>query len=200
MLLFSANLNNLKKEIPNRIIAPRRGIILISEPSLQDFYFRQSVVLLAEHNEEGTFGVIINKPLEADLNDVVREFPGFDFPVYLGGPVKTDSIFFIHTRPDIPGSLPILNGLFWGGEVSVIRALMERGELTEGQIRFYLGYSGWEPSQLDREIRENSWVLSHTTIGEVINNHPERIWSDHLKSMGKDYAIWANFPPDPALN
>ena len=129
----------------NQVIAPKQGIILISEPSLQDFYFKQSVVLLAEHNEEGTFGVIINKPLEAQLTDVVKEFPGFDFPVYLGGPVKTDSIFFVHTKPDIPGSLKIMKGLFWGGEVKIIRAMMEHGELSEHDIRFYVGYSGWHP-------------------------------------------------------
>jgi putative transcriptional regulator len=184
----------------NQIIAPKQGIILISEPSLQDFYFKQSVVLLAEHNEEGTFGVIINKPLEAQLTDVVKEFPGFDYPVFLGGPVKTDSIFFVHTKPDIPGSLRIMKGLFWGGEVSIIRAMMERGELAVNDIRFYVGYSGWHPHQLDREISEKAWVLSHTTVSEVINDRPETLWSYHLKNMGKDYAIWANFPPDPALN
>ncbi len=75
------------------LIKPRQGIILISEPSLRDFYFRQSVVLLAEHNEEGTFGVIVNKPIEARIQDIIKDFPDSDLPVYLGGPVKTDSIF-----------------------------------------------------------------------------------------------------------
>lgn len=186
--------------MPHRVAEPKQGIILISEPSLQDFYFRQSVVLLAEHNEDGTFGVIINKPLEARLSDVVKDFPGLDFPVYLGGPVKTDSIFFLHTLPDIPGSLQIMKGLFWGGELNLIRALMERSELTEENIRFYVGYSGWHPHQLDREISEKSWVLSHTTAEEVISNAPETLWSTYLKNMGRDYAIWAHFPPDPSLN
>lgn len=184
----------------NRIIAPKQGIILISEPSLQDYYFKQSVVLLAEHNAEGTFGVIINKQLEARLTDVVKEFPGIDFPVYLGGPVKTDNVFFVHTRPDIPGSMRVMHGLYWGGDVNLIRAMMERGELDENQIRFFVGYSGWDPHQLDREISENSWVLSHTTAEEVINPHPETLWGSYLKNMGKDYAIWANFPPDLTLN
>lgn len=93
-----------------------------------------------------------------------------------------------------------MKGLFWGGDVNLIRAMMERGELSEQDIRFYVGYSGWDPHQLDREISENSWVLSHTTVEEVINDHPENLWSNYLKNMGKDYAIWANFPPDPALN
>jgi len=78
----------------NPIIKPHQGVILISEPSLRDFYFRQSVVLLAEHNEDGSFGIIINKPIETRLNEVLKDFTDLDIPIYLGGPVKTDSIFF----------------------------------------------------------------------------------------------------------
>jgi len=77
---------------------------------------------------------------------------------------------------------------------------MEVGTLREDQIRFFLGYSGWHPKQLDQEIGEKSWVLSHASVGEVITSHPEELWSNYLKNMGNDYAIWANFPPDPALN
>ena len=78
--------------------------------------------------------------------------------------------------------------------------MMEAGEMRETQIRFFLGYSGWNPDQLDREIGEKSWVLSQASVSEVINNEPEDLWSNYLKNMGNDYAIWANFPPDPALN
>lgn len=183
-----------------RIIKPKQGIILISEPSLRDFYFRQSVVLLAEHNREGTFGVIINKPIEARVQDIIKDFPDFDGTIYLGGPVKTDSIFFIHTLDDVEQSLPIMEGLYWGGNIEAIRDRIESGELTEQDIRFFVGYSGWSPNQLDREISEKSWVLSHTTAAEVIHRNPETLWSNYLKSMGKDYAIWANFPADPSFN
>ncbi len=179
---------------------PRQGSILISEPSLRDFYFRQSVVLLAEHNADGSFGVIINKPIDATLKDVLKGFSGFNMPVFLGGPVKTDSIFFIHTRDDIAGSAPIMEGLYWGGDIEVVRAMMKLKEISPDEIRFFIGYSGWSPMQLDREISEKSWVLSQTTVHEVITDHPEKLWSEYLKSMGKDYAIWANFPADPSFN
>lgn len=184
----------------NRLVKPKQGIILISEPSLRDFYFRQSVVLLAEHNEEGSFGVIINKPIEARIKDIIKGFPGLNMPVFLGGPVKTDSIFFIHTRSEIAGSIPIMEGLYWGGDINVVKAMMKVREISPSEIRFFVGYSGWSPKQLDREISEKSWVLSHTTIPEVINDHPENLWSNYLKSMGEDYAIWANFPADPTFN
>jgi putative transcriptional regulator len=181
-------------------IKPKQGSILISEPSLRDFYFRQSVVLLAEHNDEGTFGVIINKPIEARVKDIIRGFPGQNLPLYLGGPVKTDSLFFIHTRSDIDQSVPIMQGLYWGGDLTAIKALLKNKTMSPSEIRFFVGYSGWSANQLDRELREKSWVLSQTTVSEIINDHPEMLWSNYLKSMGQDYAIWANFPADPAFN
>jgi putative transcriptional regulator len=181
-------------------IKPQQGIILISEPSLRDFYFRQSIVLLAEHNEQGSFGIIINKPIEGRLNDILKDFPHFDASLYLGGPVKTDSVFFLHTKPEIEDSLEIMKGLYWGGDIETIREMIELHKITENDIRFYVGYSGWDPAQLDREIKEKSWILSHTTIGEVIHPDPQNLWRTHLRNMGKDYALWANFPTDPSFN
>lgn len=182
------------------IIKPQQGIILISEPSLRDFYFRQSVVLLAEHNEEGSFGIIINKPIETRMNEVLKDFPDLDIPIYLGGPVKTDSIFFVHTKENIDKSLKIIKGLYWGGDIDTIKEMMRLGLINENEIRFFIGYAGWNPDQLEREISEKSWVLSHTTADEIINQHPEKLWPRYLKSMGSDYAIWANFPSDPSFN
>ena len=181
-------------------IKPKQGSILISEPSLRDFYFRQSVVLLAEHNEDGTFGVIINKPVEARLKDIIKGFPAYKLPIYLGGPVKTDSLFYIHTHSDVDQCVPIMQGLYWGGDLEVIREMMKQKILLPNDIRFFIGYSGWSPRQLDRELSEKSWVLSQTTVNEVITDHPETLWRNYLKSMGQDYAIWANFPADPTFN
>jgi putative transcriptional regulator len=190
----------MKIKMNNTIIKPKEGIILISEPSLRDFYFRQSVVLLAEHNEEGTFGIIINKPIETRLNDVLKDFPEFNAPIFLGGPVKTDNIFFIHTKDHVEDSLKIMDGLYWGGDLERIKEMMENNQITENEIRFFAGYAGWNPNQLDQEIGEKSWVLSHTNVKEVINKHPEKLWSNYLKHMGQEYAIWANFPADPTYN
>jgi putative transcriptional regulator len=191
---------NLRNTMENHIIKPQQGVILISEPSLRDFYFRQSVVLLAEHNDEGSFGIIINKPIETRLNEVLKDFTDLDIPIYLGGPVKTDSIFFIHTKKNVGNSTRIIDGLYWGGDLDTIKEMLELRMINENEIRFFIGYSGWDPKQLDREIREKSWVLSHTSVDEIINRQPEKLWSWYLKSMGSDYAIWANFPSDPSFN
>jgi putative transcriptional regulator len=180
---------------------PRQGRLLISEPALQDFYFRQSVVLLAEHNEEGSFGLIINKPIQVKLNEVTKEFPDFDAQMFLGGPVKTDSIFYIHTVGElIQNSIKIMDGLYWGGEIESIRELMLLNQLSSGDIRFFIGYSGWASKQLDRELKEKSWVVSNTHVDQVIRSNPKLMWSRFIRSFGEEYAIWANFPPDPSMN
>jgi putative transcriptional regulator len=167
---------------------------------LRDFYFRQSVILLAEHNKEGSFGIIINKPIEARLHEILKDFPDIDMPVYLGGPVNTDSLFFIHTKENVDKSLKIIDGLYWGGNIETIREMMELKMIGSHEIRFFIGYSGWSANQLEREISEKSWVLSHTTVEEMIGSKPEELWPGYLKSMGSDYAIWANFPADPSFN
>ena len=182
-------------------LKPNTGRILISVPSLQDFYFRKSVVLLADHSDEGTFGIIINKPVEVRLSDVSSDFEGFDAPVYLGGPVKTDSLFFIHTRPDlIDGGVKILDGLFWGGNIDLVKELIRQNRLSPDEIRFYVGYAGWVGNQLDRELEENSWVVSVTELTDIINANPLEMWMSSLKKLGTEYSFWVNYPSDPILN
>lgn len=182
-------------------IDPIAGRILISVPFLQDFYFRRSVVLLADHSEEGSFGLIINKPVDVRLSDIASEFEGFESPVYLGGPVKTDSLFFIHTRPDlIAEGVPILEGLYWGGNIETVRDLIRGNRLGKDEIRFFVGYSGWSAKQLDRELEEKSWVVSMTDIKQIIDTSPGDLWGKTLKKLGREYAFWVNYPPDPSLN
>ena len=184
-----------------RFLKPGAGRLLISEPVLQDFYFRKSVVLLADHSTEGSFGVIINKPVDINLSDIVSGFPPFNSKVFLGGPVKTDSIFFIHTRNDlITDATRILDGIYWGGDIDQVQELMRNGGITEGEIRFFIGYSGWSPGQLDDEMENKSWIVSSLTRNQILTKHPETMWSDMLKSLGGEYVLWSNYPNDPALN
>ncbi len=183
------------------ISKPSRGRLLISEPSLHDFYFKQSVILLAGHDAEGSFGLIINKPTNVKLNEVTNEFPKFDVPLYLGGPVKTDSLFFIHTIGDyITNSLKIMDGLYWGGDISVIKEMITLNQLTPDNIRFFVGYSGWASKQLDQEMEEKSWFVSKTKAKDVIHSNPLEMWSEYIKVMVSDYAVWANLPSDPSMN
>ncbi len=182
-------------------LQPAPGRLLISEPSLQDVFFKKSVVLLAEHNEEGSFGLIINKPVNVRLPEVVKDLQDFNVRLFLGGPVKTDSLFFIHTLGEmVKGSLKILPGIYWGGDLDQVRDLMKSGQLSENNIRFFIGYAGWASEQLDEEMKINSWVVAETNENQIITEDPEHLWQKLMKAMGQDYEIWANFPSDPSLN
>jgi putative transcriptional regulator len=194
------NLDNIIK-IKTNNLKPKPGRILISEPFLFDYYFKRSVVLLAEHNNDGSFGVIINKPLVVRFNEVVKDFPEFDARVYLGGPVKTDNLFYIHTLGDaIADSLPILDGIFWGGDLERVKELISLGMLNKDNIRFFIGYSGWMPKQLESELKRDSWLVSNITAERVMRASTETMWQDTVVDLGEKYRHWLNFPSEPALN
>jgi putative transcriptional regulator len=187
--------------IKSNNIQPARGKILISEPLMGDFYFKRSVVLLAEHNEEGSFGLIMNKPLNAKFNEIVRDFPDFETNLFLGGPVQSNNLFFIHTLGNaIDDSHEIIKGLYWGGDIEQIKEMIQLGQIEPGNIRFYIGYSGWASEQLDGELKRNSWLVSHLRASKLLNTKPEDLWNLSLAALGGEYAHWANFPADPSLN
>jgi putative transcriptional regulator len=182
-------------------LKPAKGMVLISEPILSDFYFNRSVVLLADHNEEGSFGLIINKPTDLKLSDISDDFAGINARLFIGGPVKTDSIYFIHTRGDmVSGSSRIMDGLFWGGQAEELKDLILKKKISENEIRFFIGYSGWKPGQLNEEYNAQAWIAAGTSSSQVLNDEPVGMWRNLLKSLGKEYAMWVNYPADPTLN
>jgi len=183
-------------------LKPSIGRLLISEPNLRDFYFSKSIVLLVEHSaDEGTFGLIINKPIHLKMNQVVKEFPEVDFPLFLGGPVHPERLFYLHTLGEkIPGSIHVFGNVYWGGEIKKVIELIGQKLADPSQVRFFIGYAGWEAGQLDREMEEKSWIVTFPSEECVMASTPETVWSKTLKKLGNDYAIWANYPSDPILN
>jgi O-antigen/teichoic acid export membrane protein len=138
----------------------KKGHLLIAEPSiLGDLSFNRSVILLADHNAEGSVGFILNKPLDYSVNDLVPEVDA-TFTIYNGGPVEQDNLYFIHNIPElIPNSVEISNGVFWGGDFEKTRDLINNGSINKDNIRFFLGYTGWDANQLETEMSANSWIL-----------------------------------------
>jgi putative transcriptional regulator len=196
-------MNELDKflQIRTNNIKPARGRILLSEPLLGDYFFGRSVVLLAEHNEEGSFGTILNKPIPAKFNDVVKSFPEFDATVYLGGPVDTENLFYVHTKGElIPESMEIVDGVFWGGDIEMLKEMMLLKTIRPEDIRFFIGYSGWGAQQLDQELQKNSWIIARATNEHVFGMEPALMWETIVNKMGEDYKYWKNFPIDPNAN
>ena len=184
--------------IRSNSLEPKQGKILISEPLMNDFHFGRSVILLIDHEEtEGSFGIIINKKLEVNVNHVVDEFPDFEAQVYLGGPVADDQLFFIHTLGEmIPDAFPIIDGLYWGGDHKTLATLIHTGIANEDNVRFYLGYSGWEAGQLVTELVRNTWLISDITKEQYLDTPAEKMWQTFVDRLGNPYDMWKRFPKD----
>ncbi len=182
-------------------LKPRRGRVLIAEPLMDEFYFGRSVILLADHNDEGTFGLVMNKPTGTTLNEILPDFPDFPAPVFIGGPVQTDNLYFIHTLGnEVPDSSEILPGIYWGGDLEIVKELLKLGLIGKDQIRFFLGYAGWSPSQLDEELKNNAWVVSETNLRSLLKTKSDKMWNNYLQRMGPAYDLWRRFPVNPDLN
>jgi putative transcriptional regulator len=187
-------------KIKTNNVAPRKGRILIAEPFLSGSYFNRSIIFLADHNEKGTIGFILNKPVDFPVKDFHNEFPDYDDTLYLGGPVNIESIYFIHTLGDhIPGSTPIIGNLYLGGDYDHLKDLINSGFATKNQVRFFLGYSGWDKDQLKEEIEEDSWLVADISVDLVLDRNNE-LWKKMVKKQGGKYKMWENFPENPSMN
>lgn len=180
----------------------KKGHLLIAEPSIiGDLSFNRSVILLADHNDEGSVGFIINKPLKYTINDLVPEIDA-TFKIYNGGPVEQDNLYFIHNIPElIPNSIEISNGIYWGGDFESTRDLINQGKVNKNNIRFFLGYTGWDANQLEKEMSSNSWIISKNIYeNKIIGKSTTHFWKEKIMELGGDYLIWSNAPENPLLN
>ena len=183
-------------------VLPEKGTLLISEPFMMDPHFKRSVVLLTEHNLEGTVGYVLNHKSDFLLKDVISDCWDADMQIYLGGPVATDTLHFIHQCPDkIPGGVELGHGLFWGGDFETLKLQINNYNISREEIRFFIGYSGWSEEQLDDELANNSWIVSNKFNPDMIFEESDsNLWKEAIVNLGVRYAHIANFPEDPAMN
>ena len=180
---------------------PEQGAVLISDPFLNEDFFRRSVIMLCEHTEEGSFGFVLNNFLDIDLHEIDSEFPNIHARISVGGPVETESLFFFHTfEANIPGSITIRKGLYLGGNFDLIKEQL-RNPKNHNQIRFFLGYSGWGKEQLSTEMNENAWLVAKNISNpEVMDTLGNNQWKAFLQKQGERFKPIADFPINPQLN
>jgi len=180
----------------------KKGNILYADPTLNiDLNFNRSVVLIAEKNKLGTVGFILNKKSQYSTLDLIPEL-NENFIIYVGGPVEKDNLYFIHNIPHlIPNSIKIKEKLHWGGNFETVVDLINKKKINKSQIKFFLGYSGWNEGQLDEELKINSWIVSHELgLENIALKTSDLIWKNKLINLGGEYLIWSNSPENPQHN
>lgn len=190
-------------KIKHNGLHPARGRILISEPLLQDSYFQRSVVLLVEHSSQESMGFILNKKTNLLVNTFFKELEDFPpMPIYLGGPVSPNRLFFIHSLGEdlIPGACRIKDHLFFDGDFNALKEYIVSGQSIEGKVKFFLGYSGWNKGQLDNEISRNSWAVGKKVDLDLIQANGDAFWKSSVETLGIGYQTWTKYPKDPSLN
>lgn len=182
-------------------LKPEKGRLLIAEPSiLNDKSFKRTIIYLTEHSKESSVGFIMNKPTNYVLSDLLPEID-CDFTVFDGGPVEQDNLYFIHRIPDkLPNSVEVSDGIYWGGNFNLLQELLINHKIKSDEIRFFLGYSGWDSNQLESELNTASWFVSENDYENIFAIENETLWKNKLLQKGGKYKIWANAPEDIQLN
>ena len=182
-------------------LTPTAGRLLVSEPLLPDPNFERSIILLCAHDEEGSFGFVLNKPSMNKVGDILEGLEELEQLAFIGGPVQQDTLHFIHRFPELEGSKEILEGIYWGGDFDSVKELAVLGKCTPDRIRFFLGYSGWSEGQLDSELKENAWIVSDRVDESLIFvTDPAEMWRKAMSVLGGRFVRYANYPSDPRLN
>ena len=192
-----------------------KGSILIASPGLLDPNFVRTVVLVAEHNEQGALGLILNRPAATSIGDLWAALGGDPEEcagrAFVGGPVEKNAVFLLHGHLDLAGAQdPVVEGVYLSGEVDTLKQVLAReagapaavaaGGSPPGKLRVYCGYSGWGEGQLDRELEEGGWLTRPATASDVFSSTPEGLWARALGSLGGVYQFFSLMPPDPEMN
>jgi putative transcriptional regulator len=190
-------------KIRHNSLRPQKGRVLVSEPFLQNVYFQRAVILLLDHGMEGTAGLVVNKRTSIVLNDFFPELKKLPaIHIYMGGPVRSNHLIFIHSlAPDVvPGGTLIGDNLYFGGDMEMLKNYLAGGNPAEGQVKFFLGYSGWESDQLNKEIAGNSWLVSHSSAKSLLLAKDDVFWKQVVFRLGDPYRMWLNYPKFPEMN
>jgi putative transcriptional regulator len=189
-------------KIQHSDLTPESGCLLISEPFLHEVYFQRAVILMIECELTGGMGLVLNKATNVCLNDLIEGLEHVaPVPVFCGGPVRRDRLFYLHTLGDlIPGAVDVGNGLYIDGDFNTVMAYLRSGAPTEGHIRFFVGYSGWDYDQLMQEIKEGAWIVAENRLDSLLDDEGNDFWQNSLKTLDKRFHQWLNYPAEPYLN
>ena len=182
-------------------LIPETGVLLIAPPIMDDPNFRRTIVLLCEHGVDGSFGLILNRGLTLQLHDVIEGANHYHGFLSLGGPVQPNTLHVLHRYGERFGeSIEVLDDVYWGGDFDTIQDVLADEGASQSDVRFFLGYAGWSPGQLDAEIEQGGWIIASSDESMIFTAEPDKLWGEALRRLGGEYALLANVPEDPRMN
>ena len=181
----------------------RKGIFLIADPRLKDPNFSQTVILLCEHNDQGSLGVVVNRPTLLKVAEAIPNIKALSSTsnvIYSGGPVQTHQVMTLcRTTEQIPDSKYVGDGMYLGGTLQALEDMLS-SKASGTSIRAYMGYAGWSSNQLESELEESSWKVVPANQKFVFDIEPSEVWPTLLATLGKEYGIYKTMPRDPSMN
>ncbi len=177
------------------------GQLLIAHPLLNDNFFNRSVIYLTNYSNEGAVGFNLNFRTQFYLRDVRPQIKKGNFPIYEGGPVAKNQLFFLHTLGhNLADSVAIGNRVYIGGDFNELLHLIEHGKVKSHEVKFFAGYSGWGENQLETEIKNKHWLLNTPYDSSFFTNNPDELWGLQLSEIKMSYSIFADFSSNPSMN
>ena len=177
-----------------------KGKILISTPDISGDIFSRSVVLIVDHNPQGSFGLILNKKNDK-MSSKLLEIFGFQVTVYDGGPVENDKIFFICKGEKVTEVFVDISDEYYLTEdiENVVAAILDH-RLSINDVKIFSGYSGWGASQLDNEIHRKMWTPVEVYNLDYTSPNDQTLWKNIMQNLGGEYLLWANAPENVSMN
>ena len=201
MIDFESLLFNI--DISTRCI-PRTGSLLVAEPFLRERYFHHAVICLVDYEPRGAaMGIVLNNRTSYTLQDLLPSVTSaVPIPIYCGGPMSCDRLYFMHTLGElIPDSREVCRGLYIGGDFDTMLSIVNDGYPTDGNLRFFLGYSGWGVEQLDEELLKNVWAVTEIPdLSHLLTGEEDAYWHNIVRTMGRKYRGWLYHPRNPHSN
>ena len=175
------------------------GQLLVASPGLFDPNFRRTVVLVTEHNEDGAAGLVLNRPTEAEVSDVVPQLESLVDDgelIYMGGPVQPNGVLVLGEFLDpTDAAVPLFGSLGFPS----LDTPEEVVPLTTRR-RIFAGYAGWGSGQLEDELAREDWILEQAKNDDAFTEAPDELWADVLRRKGGIYELVARMPDDPSVN
>ncbi len=178
------------------------GCVLLSDPFTQDPYFSRSAILLCRHNKKETFGFVLTNYIEIDLHKLDENMPEIITKISFGGPVEKDNLFYIHSfGKEIEGAEKIMDTLYFGGDYEMLFELIKAEPKRINEVRFFIGYAGWDFEQLNNEMKDHSWIaVTNISEKEILSTSSDHFWKDCMTKQGSKFEMISNFPLNPNEN